>query len=302
MEENNNHLCESYDEMSDIRIVIDGNGNVIDEYSQSEKVEQAKKQREILKKIKAKQNCKNIVKEYFGNYFHYVYSKIPNKISPLEKVYLLKLSSVLDYNNKYIMVEHKNSPNHCKTKKVLDIQKLSGIKNKSTFYSFKESLENNNVLLKDDEGYYYLNPKYVVNGEINKKGSGYTRVFIEGFNIAFDNAKSKNRIYLGYSLELIKHCNLRYNVICKNTDEIDPNKIIPMSITEIASELGVDEKNSTRLITGLRSVKVDGDFLFMIKGVRKETTLYVNPNVYYGGQADDDSIEYMKEFFSIKCK
>lgn len=299
--EENQQLEFPYDELSDVRIVMDGNGNIMDEYKQSEKVEKSKRQMEAAKRIKAKENSKNIVKEFFGNYFHYVYSKIPKEVSSINKVYLLKLATTLDYNSEYIMIEHKNSPNHNRTKKSSDIQKLSGMKSRGAFYDFKCCMEKNNILKKDENGYFLLNSRYVVYGDINKKG-GYTRVFIDGFNKTFDNAKQKDKVFLGYSLELLQYCNLRYNVITKDIEEIDSNKIVPMSITEIAEILGVTDQNSTRLITGLRSVKIDGDFLFMVKGVRKETVLYVNPNVFYGGQADEDAISFMKDMFSIKTK
>lgn len=299
--EENQQLEISYDEKLDTRIILNGYGEYLTEYKQSEKEENTLNKMKGWEIYKRKEETKSEVKKLFGNYFHYVYDRVPKDTSSLSLVYMLFLATTLNYNDEYIRIGEKHDPSRSKTKKLKDIQEKLGISKRQHFNEIRDNLIDCGALKRDDDGYYYLNKKFVINGNIRKKG-GYIRVFDVGFEEAYKNAKGKDKVLIGHALKLLPYCNLRYNVLCKDKEETKYNCIIPLSTNDIAEILDISNKNVSRLDNSLLKIKINGDFLFEIRNQGGIKRYFVNPNVFYGGDADPEAVKLMQEQFKIGIK
>ena len=277
----------------DLRLVSNGNGDVLSIYNQSLFESNTDKRLKGWAMHKHKIESENKIKDNFGNYVHYIYVRTPSDMNKKFKVYMLKMSTSLNYNDKYIYLGSKNDPNRILVKKDTDLMKVLDIKSRTAYANIKNALKSSNILGRDKIG-YYINPNIVLNGDI-KLRAGYTRVMIEGFNELYIAEKDKTT--LGYFLELIPFINKENNILCHNPWEKELEKIIPMPLSDIANILGVAQNNSIRLRNRLLKLKIKGMSTFGIFNRGDVKIFVVNPHLYYSGSGA--GIDYLKGLFGI---
>lgn len=89
---------------------------------------------------------------------------------------------------------------------------------------------------------------------------------------------------LGIIYAILPYINFNYNTVCENPTEVIPDKVKPMEIQKLATELGyTDHKH---LAKTLKAVKYRNKpvFKFVTDGSdSRKSHIIVNPNVVYAG-------------------
>lgn len=276
----------------DLRVVSNGKGEIVNTYNQSELEVATLNKMNGYAIHKRKKEVENIIKDNFGNYIHYIYVKTPTEMDKKFKVYMIKMATNLNYNDKYIYLGNKNDPNRIIVKKDKDLMKVLDITGKRTYTDIRNALLDSKVLGKDDIG-YFINPKMAVNGDVKTKG-GYIRVMINGFNELY----ASDKIALGYFIDLIPYINKEHNVICHNPDEKNIERVVPMTISEIADVVNVPQKNSVRLKNKLIKLSLDNKDVFAMISRQTINFFIINPSLLYGGSGKH--IEGIKNIFKIE--
>lgn len=163
-----------------------------------------------------------------------------------------------------------------------------------TFDAFWKEMIDNDILAEDPlSNGILMNPSYFAKGKIDvtvEFGAEYTktRIFVDGVRALYTKTDTRYHKSLSLIYRIMPFVNRMYNIVCKNPFETDINKVEPLSLKEIGSFLGYDEKNLNRLTKTIYEIKffADGKEQTAVRYVtadRKRYEMYINPLVYYGG-------------------
>lgn len=153
---------------------------------------------------------------------------------------------------------------------------------------FLNEMKRNEIIIEENSA-LYLNKKFFTKGSIQTENN-YTRLFCKFIRDIYetcDNVKSITQI--SYLYRLIPFVNRRTNMVCKNPNEQDPNKVCPITLGEFCDMVGYNRKNAKRLASDLLELKCNGQNLigFFVTNMNQTTwKIIVNPRIYYGGQND----------------
>lgn len=181
-----------------------------------------------------------------------------------------------------------------------DIQNILNLKSGTFKIFFKEMVENNILIEKDNK--IYMNNSYFKKGGMNSKASDknneYTRIFIDVTRTLYEGcAKASEHRKLSKAFQLIPLAHKELNRLCYNPNESDINNISSIDIKEIAKQLKVstDRSNLRKLEKELLSIKIiknNNEYPFIAKvtesTVDNDFTYYViNPNISWRGVNED---------------
>nr|WP_312985313.1 hypothetical protein [Clostridioides sp.] len=215
---------------------------------------------------------------------------------------LIYLSTYLHYNtdNKNLLIKHTQYKKIVPLDKIL-MKKILKLEDR-TFYNFLNDVKYNNLLYEEDNK-FYLNPEYFTKGEVEFNTKEYTRIYINTTRLLYENTTVSKHKQLSYIYQLIPFIHYETNILVKNPNEMDLNKLEKLSLIEICELLKINITNRSRtkkdllrfnLIMNeekynlLKYVKVEGD---------ENITDYfvVNPSVVWKGH----NIEMAKEAMKI---
>lgn len=219
---------------------------------------------------------------------------------------LIYLGTYIDYNNRQanLLVKHsKNNKVEPLTKK--DIEKLMGL-SKQPFYQFLNITKENGLLF-EFEGKFYISDKYFTRGKSYFKDKEYTRIFIDTTRFIYENSSTRQHKQLSYVFQLIPFLHYSTNVLCKNPDEKDLNKVIKLSLKDICQLLGIGTSSSQmeRIEKSLLRFKiiVNGETYHLFKRVilkgeyNTKDYFVINPMVVRKGK----DLELAKETIKFLC-
>lgn len=257
--------------------------------------------KELTPQQKAIINNKSELNTYckkLGGYIHVCYVKnqlLFNELNlkPATVSRIIYLATFIDYNNREenVLVKHsRNNKIEYLTKK--DIQSLLKLKERA-YYDFMKEVKEKGLLFEANDK-VYLNPNYVNKGENTYKNNEYTRVFIDITRNLYENSTSRQHKHLSYVYQLLPFLHYETNILCKNPDEEDRNKLKKLCFTDICRLLNLSD--DSHAVNKLKKdlfkfyiTKNDKRYYFLshitIKHGEKQESYYViNPNVIWKGK------------------
>ncbi len=228
---------------------------------------------------------KDVVKD--SNYafycdFSWMFFKYGEKLLPNIKkshlVRLIYLATLVDYNGRL------PPTNIIKSK----------LKLSSKYWSeFLRSMMDNDVVFEDKlEKCLCLNKDYFAKGSLQETNNNFdcTRLYCSFIKKIYESYHDEKAfVQISYLYRLIPFINRKTNIVCKNPEEQNPDKIQLITLTEFCDIIGYNKSNAKRLVKDLSALEYDGQSLirFIKSSLSKSTwKIIVNPRMYYGGQND----------------
>lgn len=205
----------------------------------------------------------------------------------------LYLATYIDYNDREenVLVKHtKNNKIEYMNKR--DVKYLLNLGD-TAFKSFYKEIKEKELLF-EANGKIYLNPVYVNKGKSNFKDKEYARMFIDTTRELYENCKPRQHKHLSYVYQLLPFLHYETNILCKNPEEIDINKLDKLHFTDICRMLNLsnDKKTMDKLKRDLFKFYITRDdekyYFLSYVTIRQEigTRSYyvVNPYVVWKGK------------------
>lgn len=293
--------------------VIDTDGNVLEHYilKPGEELAVVNKKKELTDKQIEFLNSNKELKEYnesLGGFITMCYIKnellfnhLNLELSNISRI--IYLATYLSYNDKeegllVCKIGNKNVP---MTRQIM--QTKLGLSD-STFERFMTDVRKHELIY-SSERKYYINPKYFTKGKCEFDNKCYTRIYIDTTRFLFENIKVSQHKQLSYIFQLIPKIHYNINVVCKNPDEHDTNKIQKMTLTEICEFLNVSKNNATNLKKNLLKfhVNVQGykfhlfNYISIENSETKRDYFAINPNLIWKGNNINDIKDIIKCLF-----
>lgn len=162
---------------------------------------------------------------------------------------------------------------------------------KSTFKRFWKEVEHI-FLCRIDNNVVFKNSDYFIRGKIQKEniGSEYQKIFIKNLQELYRITPINKHRYLGYVFCMLPYINTEYNVLCKNPDEKELEKIEPIFAEDFCNIIGYDTTQKNRLINEYSNITystkegyIEG-FCSFVTTDNSKTAIYINPNIIYKGE------------------
>lgn len=196
----------------------------------------------------------------------------------------------------YIRIGEKNSPRHANDGDIKSMLKLSA----DAFRRFKKRLRDNDLLMKDEKGYYLS--EIFWNGYANqnnyiKKGFEHTKIHRNAIRnlyenvVTEDNQKSAND--LSIAMQIIPFVNFNTNML--SLDDPYSENPRPLTLTKLADTLDMTPKTFKRKLLAINSLEKEYIAVFDT-AVRKR--IVVNTELFFSG--DIDNISQINRVFNAK--
>lgn len=257
---------------------------------EEQKVEEEKlseEQERILELMRDKSLFKEYIKEKYGSFYFSYYNNILDKLKPQYLTRALYLSSFMNYKN--LLVEGTTRPIPIYEE---DLQRILRLSRAEMFNTKKELLAIDFLIINDDKT-LSINEKFCKKGEIMKSNKNQkARIFNDAIKELYENAKPSEHKKLALLFKLLPYINLRWNIVCSNTDEEIKEMVVPLTIKTLAEILG--QSNVTRLKKDLLSLTVNGKPVVIITSVLDKNAILINPSIYYKGTRLED-VEHIEQ-------
>lgn len=211
---------------------------------------------------------------------------------------LFLLGTYASYNRDGMLINHSTPVKRSKLPELLDMSRQTATR-------FWKCMVDAGILSEKD-GIVYMNRKVFFKGPLGNKVKQFakenryiTKVFTDSVRNLYSEATPRSRKRLGYLFQCLPFANTEYNVICKNPQETDFNRIELMTVGELCNLIGYDKSNSPRLIQNLKELKFTGPKMdkperaanFVLgNGLRNVGTyqMFINPKVAYRGNHPEE--------------
>lgn len=255
------------------------------------------KQREAYKKKIEKENAmkEHIQKNEGGDFVHLLFKYNESIFKKLEKrcggnkanihiIRFILLIMHLNFNNN-LYDDDRNRIKKGNLGKIWDTKN-----NRKSVYETFNILKEEGFIYETEEGYIMINKEIAQKGKVIKADDiAFTRLISKNIKEMYMNTDAKSRKQLANLFRIIPFINFKHNILCENPTEIDYEKIIPLTWSDLARMCDYDEKKQlARFKKDLFNITVDGyDAIgeFKSKNVYK---IVINPKVYYGGNNIED--------------
>lgn len=230
-----------------------------------------------------------------------------NMLDNLKPQYISRLVFLATYistEDNYLRFDVGNK-DYIEFKNIIDLLRVSKMEAYKTMNAFEET----GYITKDKKG-YKVNREFFHRGKdlLRPLGEGerYTRLYHEHIRSLYRAVGEGAHKYLGYIYAMLYYVNINFNILCWNPYEKDPHNIIPMTLNDFMDLLGLDKKNSNRVVKAL------GELIFEFNNEREALIIrikntydpnkdkavrdfvMVNPTVAYGGNKKIESSDCFK--------
>lgn len=204
-------------------------------------------------------------------------------ITPDQLTKLIYISTFIGYDNKL------------KAKSIamrkIDMQKILDVSER-TFKSFWHAITSADILRVGDDDGLYLNDSIFMRGKVKRKtipSDEYKiRLYKNSIQKLYKQSKVTEHKFLSYLFQAIPYINIDYNIISHNPQERDLSLIQPMQMTEYCTLVGYDPENARKLKTKMKSLTINGRYVFSFVDNNDGLFCYVNPYVCYAGNRWDE--------------
>lgn len=165
------------------------------------------------------------------------------------------------------------------------------------FKDTMDTLISNRLIIKEGNK-FRANTILASRGEISEVNNDleYARMFDNGIRSLYNNCSSTQHKQLYYLFRLLPYINKTYNAICKNPNEIEASKVIPLTLKEICNVIGYDEKNASRFKREMYKLKVFDQYAMLGIESLNGKWYKINPRVLYAG--NEESINSFMDLLS----
>ena len=135
----------------------------------------------------------------------------------------------------------------------------------------------------------YLNTIYVNKGNSKFKDKEYTRIFIDTTRDLYEHCKPRQHKHLSYVYQLLPFLHYDTNILCRNPEETDINKLDRLHFTDICEMLNLsgDKGNMDKLKKDLFKFYITKDdkkyyflaYITVKQEIGKRSYYVVNPYV-----------------------
>ena len=220
------------------------------------------------------------------NPFYFVNkNKVFTDISPSSVTRLIYLNSYRNFANDCLMLTERTKMT------VKDLPELLQI-SKSNVSAFLNEVVPEYLIINEDKTITPNNDIFY-KGKINRKT--WMRVYSRGIQKLYKYCAKKYSKSLGYVFAALPYINFKYNVLCYNPQETDPNKIQKMTITEFCDIVNYDRKHFKRLIAQINEIIFKFNdhnerfCCYVNDGINTDKSyMVVNPRIIYAGNTIDD--------------
>ena len=230
----------------------------------------------------------------YGTFFWLVYDpvrKLFPEINTTDVVMLIMLATFSNYDNRLTFkngkeIFRKDLP------RVLDTSK-------ATITRFISRTTSAGLLSVEDDNTIKLNAKAMYRGKLHLKRGRCARIYVDVCQKLYYDSSKENRRRLYYVFGMLPWIHFERNILCKNPDEDDISKIIPMNLLDYAKCVGYDEKNLKRFWNVLMSFSIDNDepVILMVRGRNEDrASIIVNPKLLCGAK----DVETMRVLFETQ--
>ena len=255
--------------------------------------------REIYKKEIAQKEADGKIKVYYSrsqeDKFIWMIYKLYQEINKYSEVLtssdltrLIYIATFVDWRGRLMLTEQT-----LMTKDLLK-EKLRLSRNK--FSELYKKLIDLNILIEyidNDAGetIYYMNPDYFFKGELDKTtftdNKRCTRLFTKEIQHLYESTTTKSHKTLSVLFRTIPYLNIKYNIVCKNPEEMCADLIQPMTMKELGEILGYSEKRIQELRKEFTNIKTtDNKYLIVFTTSDwniNYSKIIINPKVIYSG-------------------
>mgnify|MGYP000943466796 CR=1 FL=1 len=267
-----------------------------------EDIDRAKK---FKKKKELEEQFKYTQSTFLGNFVFFIFKNMEFLQEVLSDEDLVKFIFIGTYVKGNGCLKADNNVTLINKKKMQELLNIS----RANFNKFYNKLIDNNLIRENKEGVININLDYFFRGyekEYKKltdvKLSDFLRIYIESTRELYKNTPIRKHKQLSILYKLIPYCNYKYNILCRNTNEIDAEKLDILTIADVVDILGYNKSQIARFKKDFYSVQVQEYKAFLsIQGTEKylDSFIVVNPKLYFRGSELED-LEYLLTLFKIK--
>lgn len=210
-------------------------------------------------------------------------------------VKVIFLSTFMDYDN-YLTTGTFTKGNERITK--LGVYALLKVKERK-FREFWNEVKSAGIFTEEDEtGYIKLNDSIFYKGsleniDVSKKT---IRIYANAVRHLYDISAAREHKVLAYVFQAIPYVNVKYNIICRNSEEYDLKHIRCLCLTDYCRLIGYAPEHVTRLKKALKRLEIMGEGVFGFTETAAGDSIFVNPRIYYGGN-DYEEVKVLGKFF-----
>lgn len=233
-----------------------------------------------------------------GNYCFVISKRAFDDIRPETLVRLVYLSTYADYDTGVLMRTARSAMLKTELTEVLRVSE-------STVRRFLT--EANKYLTVNDDGTMRVERPYFRKGTL--RGTEYViyqKVFIDAVRRLYKACSAGDHKRLGYVFQMLPYVSVEYNMLCHNPDEVELDKVEPMSVREFCEKIGYDYSDIARLRKEYARIKFpvggheENFFAFVSDGNDIGLArIFVNPHILFSG-LDYKSVNILGKFCEPK--
>jgi hypothetical protein len=214
-------------------------------------------------------------KSYLGKFIFINSQEINNLIKMLTSGEFMKTLVISTYikSNGFLGYQNSNKEfNKRDLKQVLSTSKGIAVK------TFLKSTLDNNILIEDDNK-YSLNTQYFYKGSMKKlksNGKNYIRLYTKSIQLLYKKYLISPKKLLPI-FQLLPYCNKKYNILCKNPNEITYEHIEPLTMKNMNDILHRNPTDMCKLRKNILSTTYDNQFVI----IKKDNCFLLNPLISY---------------------
>ena len=258
-----------------------------DRYSHELKVNYSDEQ---IEGFKSKHEMITFEKEHGGFVFlFYQVNKsmtaYTNNLTKPDITRLLQLTTYVAYDTNKIQYDNGRSISD------KDLATMLRLKPRQ-YNTYIKKLIDNNILTIDIDGNKYISNHICKNGSLDKKqlhkhDIKYTRLFRNTVRKLYDSSTVREFSRISTIYMILPYINLYTNIISHNPNEIDEDKVIPMSMMELANKLGYSD--CTKLKSAMYKTIFEDEYSFAFVSLvndRRKMKIFVNPKLMFAGSPE----------------
>ncbi len=206
-----------------------------------------------------------------------------NAVSPENVTRLIYLNTYANYDGVLMLTERTPM-------KKSDLPKVLGLSVATVSRFLKDVAPD--YIMENGDGLILPNRDIFMRGTLDRKAnrSMYQKIYIEAVQRLYKAVPIKNHRQLGYLFKLLPHINIEYNLICRNPDETELEKVELISLAEFCNMVGFDVAHIGKLLRIYSNLlfDVDGQMerfcAIAYDGIQKSNAkIIVNPHILYSG-------------------
>lgn len=163
------------------------------------------------------------------------------------------------------------------------------------FTDFWNEMISEDILSEDDNKFVTVNTHLFRRGPIDKRCQrDFSRVYCNCVRYLYENCSNvRDHTKLAYIFKIIPFVNRKTNIVCFNPEEMDMEKIQPMSFGDFCDKVEYRRSNASRLFKDLIKYTVQGKHLLCYVALDNYAIssmfMIINPGIYYGGAEHNEA-------------